>query len=104
MEQLNAQEDDQRHALRRQLQQVEYEVERAFEQYNEVDPRNRLVAAELERRWTAKLEERERLQTALQERAQSLRSLSRSLSRKMSHYLGYFVFEFTLLFGRVVGV
>jgi DNA invertase Pin-like site-specific DNA recombinase len=76
MEQFNAQQDDQRHALRRQLQQVDYEVERAFEQYNEVDPRNRLVATELEQRWNVKLEERERLQTALQERAQSDRPLS----------------------------
>ena len=38
---------------------------RAFEQYDEVDPRHRLVAAELEQRWNAKLEEVERLRAAL---------------------------------------
>lgn len=43
---------------KRRLQQLEYEASRAYEQYNEVDPRNRLVAAELERRWDVKLEER----------------------------------------------
>lgn len=30
------------------------EAQRAYEQYNEVDPRNRLVASELERRWNEK--------------------------------------------------
>jgi len=33
--------------MRRQLEEAEYEQRRAWEQYNEVDPRNRLVAAEL---------------------------------------------------------
>ena len=38
-------------AIVNQLEQARYEERRAYEQYNEVDPRNRLVAAELERRW-----------------------------------------------------
>ena len=42
-------------ALERQVEQLDYEAKRAFEQYNEVDPRNRLVAGELERRWNEKL-------------------------------------------------
>lgn len=41
--------------LQRRAEQLRYEARRAFEQYNEVDPRNRLVAAELERRWNDKL-------------------------------------------------
>jgi hypothetical protein len=49
---------DARHAiLKRQLEQQEYEAQRAFEQYDEVDPRNRLVASELESRWNLKLSE-----------------------------------------------
>lgn len=37
--------DDERHQARlRKLEQLEYETQRAFEQYDEVDPRNRLVA------------------------------------------------------------
>jgi DNA invertase Pin-like site-specific DNA recombinase len=44
-------------SLKRRLEQLEYEATRAFEQYDEVDPRNRLVASELERRWNSKLEE-----------------------------------------------
>lgn len=58
---------DQRYAvLARQLEELEYEQQRAFEQYNEVDPRHRLVAAELERRWNAKLEEVERLKVEME--------------------------------------
>ena len=58
---------DERQALERQLQEAEYAACRAFEQYDEVDPRNRLVATELEQRWNAKLEDVERLTAALEE-------------------------------------
>lgn len=67
IEELSATEDEQRQALSRQVQQLEWEAQRAFEQYNEVDPRNRLVAAELERRWNAKLEEVETTRAAVAE-------------------------------------
>lgn len=56
LDRLSAIQDERRRALGRQIEQVEYEAARAFEQYNAVDPRNRLVASELERRWNAKLE------------------------------------------------
>jgi len=49
--------DEKMRLLEKKLKQIEYEERRAFEQYNEVDPRNRLVAEELEKRWNAKLEE-----------------------------------------------
>ena len=45
----------QRAALSSKLEQLEYEAKRAFEQYDVVDARNRLAAAELERRWNEKL-------------------------------------------------
>lgn len=54
---LDSTEDERQQLLSRQQEQLEWEAQRAFEQYNEVDPRNRLVAAELERRWNSKLEE-----------------------------------------------
>jgi len=66
--QLKMEKDEQGRALRLQLEQMEYEAKRAFEQYNEVDPRNRLVASELERRWNEKLEKVDSLKTALAER------------------------------------
>ena len=41
---LKTEKDEQVRALRLQLEQLNYEAKRAFELYNEVDPRNRLVA------------------------------------------------------------
>jgi hypothetical protein len=75
IERLSVRDQEQRHALARQLQQCEYEAQRAFEQYNEVDPRHRLVAAELERRWNAKLEEVAQLRSALGEMERAVRVL-----------------------------
>jgi DNA invertase Pin-like site-specific DNA recombinase len=69
-------EEETRGALRRQAEELEYQVKRAFEQYNEVDPRNRLVAAELERRWNAKLEELEEVKAKLADLEAEVRSVS----------------------------
>lgn len=57
LEDLSAGDTAQRAALSSKLEQLEYEAEKAFEQYDAVDARNRLVAGELERRWNEKLEE-----------------------------------------------
>lgn len=76
LEQLRAQDAARSEALARQLEQAEYEVRRAFEQYNAVDARNRLVAAELERRWNAALEHVERLRGTLAELEQATPVLS----------------------------
>lgn len=65
LEGLNQREDEQRQTLEHKLAQLQYEAQRAFDQYNEVDPRYRLVAVELERRWNAKLEEVEAVQATL---------------------------------------
>ena len=65
LEERSMAEDGSRGALRLQRDQLEYEAQRAFEQYDEADPRNRLVAAELERRWDEKLEQVETVRAAL---------------------------------------
>ena len=57
IEELDAGETAQRTTLSSKLEQLDYEANKAFEQYDVVDARNRLVAAELERRWNEKLEE-----------------------------------------------
>ena len=57
LEGLSAGDAAQRAALSSKLDQLEYEARKAFEQYDAVDARNRLVAGELERRWNEKLEE-----------------------------------------------
>src|SRR6266508_7962 len=74
--QLSAKDSARREAWRRQLEQAEYEARRAFEQYNAVDARHRLVASELERRWNAALEEVERQGAALAEREREVPVLS----------------------------
>ncbi len=51
--------------IEKKIKQLEYEEMRAHEQYNEVDPRNRLVAAELEKQWNEKLEELEKARREL---------------------------------------
>jgi len=65
LDRLSAEQDDHRHAIQRQVQQLEYDAARAFEQYNAVDARNRLVASELERRWNETLEELARVRAHL---------------------------------------
>src|SRR5262250_2104909 len=75
IEELSAGGTAQRGALSRKLEQLVYEARKAFEQYDAVDARNRLAAAELERRWNEKLEEigtvKERL-ASLNEKRHSL--------------------------------
>jgi len=51
--------------LVQQLTQVEYEAERAFEQYDQVDARNRLVASELEARWNERLRQVEAVKSTI---------------------------------------
>ena len=65
IEELNAGDTAQRLALSRKLEALEYEAKRAFEQYDVVDARNRLAAAELERRWNEKLQEIETVRQQL---------------------------------------
>src|SRR5579862_7632519 len=57
LDELSVGDAAQRIALASKLEQLEYEARKAFEQYDSVDARNRLVASELERRWNEKLEE-----------------------------------------------
>ena len=74
-------------ALRRQIQQVEYEAARAFEQYDQVDPKHRLVADQLESRWNAKLEELKQLQEQLHALQETVITLSET-DRQMLMALG----------------
>ena len=47
--------EDKRRQVELALEQARYEVGRARRQYDAVDPDNRLVAAELEKRWNERL-------------------------------------------------
>ncbi len=73
---LSAGEVAQRATLASKLEQLEYEAKRAFEQYDVVDARNRLAAAELERRWNEKLEGIETVRQQLTSFSEKRHSLS----------------------------
>ena len=67
IESVNSEVDGKTSVFEKQLQQLEYEAQRAFEQYNAVDVRHRLVAGELERRWNEKLQEVAQAKKTLEE-------------------------------------
>jgi len=56
MENLGREQLDKVKQLENAIEQARFEVARARRQYDAVDPENRLVAADLERRWNQKLE------------------------------------------------
>jgi DNA invertase Pin-like site-specific DNA recombinase len=58
---------EKRHQLENALQAARYEAARAHRQYDAVDPDNRMVASELERRWNEKLGRVQALEAALAE-------------------------------------
>jgi excisionase family DNA binding protein len=66
MKQLTGEHDERRRLLELSLQKARYEVDRARRQYDEVDPANRLVAAELEARWNRALERAVELEQQLE--------------------------------------
>ena len=80
-----------RAALVKQLTQVEYEARRAFEQYDQVDARNRLVANELEARWNEKLRQVEAVKSTIEQLDDTTRPLSeaeRSELRSLGAHFG----------------
>ena len=67
MEQFEQQDDEQRRSLQMALEKARYEAQRARRQYDAVDPDNRLVSGELERRWNEALAGVEELEARLGE-------------------------------------
>jgi DNA invertase Pin-like site-specific DNA recombinase len=75
LERLHAEHDLTRQALTLAVEKARYEAQRAQRQYDRVDPDNRLVAGELERRWNdtlAHVAEAEARLTALEDQATPL--------------------------------
>lgn len=66
-ERMSVEEDEKHRSLKLALQRACYEVDRARRQYDEVDPANRLVAAELEARWEEALKRKGELEARLAE-------------------------------------
>ena len=63
----NSKASDHRRQIELALEQARYESDRARRQYDAVEPENRTVAAELERRWNARLLAVQELETKLEQ-------------------------------------
>lgn len=66
VQELEGRHDERRTAMELSLRQARYEAERTRRQYDLVEPENRLVATELERRWNEALAEVGRLEGELE--------------------------------------
>ena len=82
--------------LEKEHERARYEAQRAFVQYNQADPLNRLVAGELERRWNEKLEDLNAIEARIEtekaqiskptaEQIETIRSLSQHLPQVWRH-------------------
>jgi DNA invertase Pin-like site-specific DNA recombinase len=67
MEAQTERQSDKRQQIENAIRQAQYEAARARRQYDAVDPDNRLVASELERRWNEKLLQLRDLETQLEQ-------------------------------------
>lgn len=84
----DGQQDARCNALALELKQLEYESGRAFDQYDQVDPKNRLVAEELESRWNAKMSQVKTTKEALaslQSARQSITPEDETIIRNLGH-------------------
>lgn len=79
-ERTNSVGEEKRESFELALRQAEYEAQRAHRQYDAVDPENRLVAGELERRWNDTIAKVNECKSALDD----LSSLSESKKEHLS--------------------
>lgn len=70
------------------LEKAEYEAHRCFEQYNLVDPKNRLVARGLEARWNEALQKVEHLEQQLAQIRQTYQPLSKKQRQALYRLAG----------------
>ncbi|MGH9624883.1 MAG: recombinase family protein [Bryobacteraceae bacterium] len=79
-----AQHHEKRRALELALEKATFEVGHARRQYDAVDPANRLVAAELEARWNAALEQQAQLRHRLDTELPKAEAVDDSLRERLS--------------------
>jgi len=83
MEDLNKGIKENRKLIELELKSAEYEAERAYRQYNKIDPENRLVCSELERKWNLCLGRVEKIK----EKLNSFKEPIKPLTEKERHEL-----------------
>jgi len=89
LERVDNTHNDQQRALKRERQQLENETQRAFNQYDQVDPNNRLVADVLEARWNQKLEQLQTLKDRVSN-DKTLNNISEKDKQKIAFLGEYF--------------
>ena len=92
LDEVEAEQTEARRQRQMQIEQAEYAVELACRRYEEADPANRLVAAELEARWEQALRQRDQLRRDAEElerqTGQRLGAADRARVRQMATDLG----------------
>ncbi len=83
LEQVGRGQQEKRSALELAVEKARYQTQRAWRQYDGVDPENRLVAGELEARWNAALQH----ESELEQQLASLDTQPRQLSEQERHRL-----------------
>ena len=68
--------DEHSKLLELELQSAEYEAHRAYRQYNQVDPENRLVCAQLEAKWNNCLQRCEQIKEKIRQRPAKIEPLN----------------------------
>lgn len=82
-EQFSRQGQEKVEALQLALEKARYEVTRAQRQYDAVDPENRLVASELEKRWNEAMAAASELEQQIEQASADRRSLSEEEKRRL---------------------
>lgn len=91
LQQIQHQQDMALEQLQLQLERAQYEADRAFRQFDVVEPENRLVARTLERQWNDALKRVEELEARIRERKKTfqdrLSKIEEEQVRRLSHDL-----------------
>jgi len=91
MQQIQHQQDMALEQLQLQLERAQYEAERAFRQFDAVEPENRLVARTLEKQWNESLKRVEEIKARIKERKKTfqdrLSKIQEEQVRRLAHNL-----------------
>ena len=91
LQQIQQEQDIALRQMELQLERTQYEADRAFRQFDAVDPENRLVARSLERQWNVSLKRVAEFESRINERKQKLKDQLSKIEleqiRQLSHDL-----------------
>jgi DNA invertase Pin-like site-specific DNA recombinase len=83
LDDLHRERDEQQRLLRLELEQAEYEADRAFRQYNRTEPEHRLVVSTLEATWNDRLQQVDTIKRRIAEQQADVRTLTREEKERL---------------------